>query len=176
MSSFRVVGGRFPDSPTVQTSGRTNGLRVPLTAVAWMSAPSAPNPRFRRSRRRPSGGKGSSSSWDAGRVLALSGGDAASVSCGIAATREHDMTEQRSFKRLVRARMDKTGESYTAARATILKGADEPDPGEKRLLIVPDASIRERTGRGWEEWFDILDEWGAADVRIATSRNGSPAS
>jgi hypothetical protein len=96
-------------------------------------------------------------------VLALSGGDAASVSCGIAATREHDMTEQRSFKRLVRARMDKTGESYTAARATILKGADEPDPGEKRLLIVPDASIRERTGRGWEEWFDILDEWGAAD-------------
>ena len=39
----------------------------------------------------------------------------------------------------------------------------EPDPGEKRLLIVPDASIRERTGRGWEEWFDILDEWGAAD-------------
>ena len=30
------------------------------------------------------------------------------------------MTEQRSFKRLVRARMEKTGESYTAARATIL--------------------------------------------------------
>ena len=27
------------------------------------------------------------------------------------------MTEHKSFKRLVRARMEKTGESYTAARA-----------------------------------------------------------
>jgi hypothetical protein len=27
------------------------------------------------------------------------------------------MTTQRSFKQLVRSRMDKTGESYTAARA-----------------------------------------------------------
>ena len=23
--------------------------------------------------------------------------------------------------------------------------------------------MREKTGRGWEEWFDLLDEWGAAD-------------
>jgi hypothetical protein len=30
------------------------------------------------------------------------------------------MTEHKSFKRLVRARMDKTGESYTAARAMLL--------------------------------------------------------
>jgi hypothetical protein len=30
------------------------------------------------------------------------------------------MTRHRSFKRLVRARMEKTGESYTAARAMLL--------------------------------------------------------
>jgi hypothetical protein len=67
------------------------------------------------------------------------------------------MTRQRSFKRLVRARMEKTGESYTAARAQLLAG-DEP----KRWLATSDAAIRERTGRGWEEWFDALDDWGAA--------------
>ena len=27
-----------------------------------------------------------------------------------------------------------------------------------------DETIRERTGRGWEEWFDLLDEAGAADM------------
>ena len=36
------------------------------------------------------------------------------------------MTRQKSFKRLVRARMDKTGESYTSARSALL-GAQEPE-------------------------------------------------
>ena len=69
------------------------------------------------------------------------------------------MTTQRSFKRLVRSRMDKTGESYTAARAQLLNGS-EP---QRISLATSDETIRERTGRGWEEWFDLLDEWGAAD-------------
>jgi len=30
-------------------------------------------------------------------------------------------------------------------------------------LTTSDETIRERTGRGWEEWFELLDEWGAAD-------------
>ena len=34
------------------------------------------------------------------------------------------MTRHRSFKRLVRARMDKTGESYTAARAVLLAATE----------------------------------------------------
>jgi hypothetical protein len=34
------------------------------------------------------------------------------------------MTRQRSFKRLVRARMEKTGESYTAARAMLLSAEE----------------------------------------------------
>ena len=71
------------------------------------------------------------------------------------------MTEHKSFKRLVRARMAKTGESYTAARAMLLRaepasGADTP------TLKTSDEKIRQRTGRGWEEWFGLLDEWGAA--------------
>ncbi|HEV2813071.1 MAG TPA: hypothetical protein VGW10_07460 [Solirubrobacteraceae bacterium] len=73
------------------------------------------------------------------------------------------MTRQRSFKRLVRARMEKTGESYAAARASLL-GAEQPrTAAEPAPLATSDAGIRERTGRGWEEWFDLLDEWGAAD-------------
>jgi hypothetical protein len=69
------------------------------------------------------------------------------------------MTAQKSFKRLVRTRMEKTGESYTAARLRLLAG-DEP---QRISLATSDEVIRERTGRGWEEWFDLLDEWGAAD-------------
>ena len=73
------------------------------------------------------------------------------------------MTTQRSFKRLVRARMQKTGESYTAAR-TMLLVAEEPKASTGRpMLATSDAEIRRRTGRGWEEWFDLLDDWGAAD-------------
>jgi hypothetical protein len=72
------------------------------------------------------------------------------------------MTRQKSFKRLVRARMEKTGESYTAARASLL-AAEEPKATEGPALTMSDQAIRRRTGRGWEEWFDLLDEWGAAE-------------
>lgn len=70
------------------------------------------------------------------------------------------MTTQRTFKRLVRARMQKTGQSYTAARAALL-AAHEPKPTDGAALAVSETVIRERTGRGWEEWFDLLDGWGA---------------
>jgi hypothetical protein len=73
------------------------------------------------------------------------------------------MTRQRSFKRLVRSRMEKTGESYTAARAVLLAGEEQPEAVAQPWLATSDERIRERTGRGWEEWFDLLDEWGAAD-------------
>jgi len=72
------------------------------------------------------------------------------------------MTRHRSFKRLVRARMEKTGQSYTAARASLL-AAEEPKATEGPALPMSDETIRSRTGRGWEEWFDLLDEWGAAE-------------
>jgi hypothetical protein len=72
------------------------------------------------------------------------------------------MTRQKSFKRLVRARMGKTGESYTAARAALL-GAEDPKATDGPALTMSDEAIRRRTGRGWEEWFALLDEWGAAE-------------
>ena len=74
------------------------------------------------------------------------------------------MTQQKSFKRIVRQRMEKTGESYTAARAALLAGqnGDAPEAAGPKLT-ASDEVIRRRTGRGWEEWFDLLDEWGAVD-------------
>ena len=32
------------------------------------------------------------------------------------------------------------------------------------MLATSDAEIRRRTGRGWEEWFDLLDEWHADEM------------
>lgn len=76
------------------------------------------------------------------------------------------MTEHKSFKRLVRARMEKTGESYTAARAVLL-AAEEPEPDGTVVLTLSDEAIRRRTGRGWETWFDLLDAWDATERRHA---------
>jgi hypothetical protein len=73
------------------------------------------------------------------------------------------MTRHQSFKRLVRTRMDKTGESYTSARAALLAAQEAPQATETPVLATSDEAIRGRTGRGWEEWFDLLDEWGAAE-------------
>ena len=73
------------------------------------------------------------------------------------------MTRQKSFKRFVRSRMEKTGESYTAARAVLL-AAEKSARAERPPLATTDEAIRQRTGRGWEQWFDLLDEWGAPDL------------
>jgi hypothetical protein len=84
------------------------------------------------------------------------------VSRGPIATGSNEMTKHKSFKRLVRTRMEKTGESYTAARASLL-AAEEPKASRERVLATSDEAIRARTGRGWQEWFDLLDEWGAPE-------------
>jgi hypothetical protein len=39
--------------------------------------------------------------------------------------------------------------------------ADEAKPSEPPPLTMSDEAIRRRTGRGWEDWFEVLDEWGA---------------
>ena len=72
------------------------------------------------------------------------------------------MTRQKSFKRLVRVRMEKTGEAYTAARAALL-AAEESTAAEAPALTMSDEAVRHRTGRGWEEWFDLLDGAGAGE-------------
>ena len=67
------------------------------------------------------------------------------------------MTSQQSFKRRIRARMEKTGESYTA-RAQLL-----PDPEPQYEPRFSDAVVRRNTGHGYGELFAALDEWGAAE-------------
>jgi hypothetical protein len=71
------------------------------------------------------------------------------------------MTRQRSFKRLVRERMNKTGESYVTARKALL-AADPSSSAAGPTLTVSDDAVQRTTGRGWEEWFDLLDASGAA--------------
>ena len=62
------------------------------------------------------------------------------------------MTQQKNFKRVVRARMQKTGESYTAARLHLVKKetpAVAPPPDYAALAKLSDESVKNatRTGR-----------------------------
>ena len=77
------------------------------------------------------------------------------------------MTTRKTFKHRVRARMEKTGERYTAARRNVTAAANAigptaaAKPAPSALPPVSDESVRKATGRGWEEWFAILDDAGA---------------
>jgi uncharacterized protein YndB with AHSA1/START domain len=64
------------------------------------------------------------------------------------------MPKQKDLKRIIRSRMNKTGESYTAARVQVLK-KDEPDYAE--LAGMSDAAVKKQTGRTWAEWVKTLD-------------------
>ena len=71
------------------------------------------------------------------------------------------MPTNKDFKRLVRGRMQKTGESYTTARAQLLKRIK---PDTKRSLdyaklagMMSDAALKAKTGCTWERWVHALD-------------------
>jgi hypothetical protein len=83
--------------------------------------------------------------------------------------------QQKDLKRLVRTRMQKTGEAYTAARAHILtKARQKIAPKTPKATLPPaidyaalagltsDAALKEKTGCGWERWVKTLDQFGAA--------------
>ena len=73
------------------------------------------------------------------------------------------MTRQKTFKRRVRERMQKTGESYTAARRQLIAAGERPDAAVAEFVPpIADETLGKSTGRGWQEWFGLLDEWGAA--------------
>jgi hypothetical protein len=73
------------------------------------------------------------------------------------------MTKQRTFKRRVRERMAKTGESYTAARRMLIAQGQRPDGAAAAFQPpVADERVLEATGRGSQAWFALLDGWGAA--------------
>jgi uncharacterized protein YndB with AHSA1/START domain len=76
------------------------------------------------------------------------------------------MPIQKDFKRLVRGRMQKTGESYTAARAHLLKTKPKTKPAAATAVSVSDyarlggksdAILKARTGCTWERWVNALD-------------------
>ena len=73
------------------------------------------------------------------------------------------MPKQKDLKRVVRARMQKTGESYTAARLQLVKKKEEPRPDYKTVAGFTDETISEKTGRGWAAWIAVLDQWGAME-------------
>jgi uncharacterized protein YndB with AHSA1/START domain len=92
------------------------------------------------------------------------------------------MPREKDLKRLVRARMQKTGEAYTTARSHVLRKPRRNTPSAvapERLTTKPagpdtkdfatiagmnDAAVREKTGRGWEEWVRTLDAHDAATL------------
>ena len=80
------------------------------------------------------------------------------------------MPTQKDFKRLVRARMRKTGEAYTAARAQLLNRSEtqvprsardddtQPEkPDYAKLAGMSDEKVKENTGCTWERWVYALD-------------------
>src|SRR3712207_3275274 len=73
------------------------------------------------------------------------------------------MTTQKSFKRAVRERMAKTGERYTAARAHLLPAEPGEPAAPDYVPRMSDDAVRRATGRGWDEWFAVLDAWDAAE-------------
>ena len=68
------------------------------------------------------------------------------------------MPANKDLKRLVRARMQKTGEAYTTARAHLVQ---TKTPNYAKLAGLSDASIKAKTGCTWERWTHALDYAGA---------------
>jgi hypothetical protein len=86
------------------------------------------------------------------------------------------MPRNRDLKRLVRARMRKTGEAYTAARTNIIK---EPkatavsiaapvavtNPIDYAALAgTSDVTLKAKTGCTWDRWVHALDRHGAEQM------------
>jgi hypothetical protein len=60
--------------------------------------------------------------------------------------------------------MQKTGESYTAARAHLLRDSTQPPaPDYAKLAGTSDASIEKATGCSWHKWVYVLDRAKASE-------------
>ncbi|MEM7482891.1 MAG: hypothetical protein AAF481_17085 [Acidobacteriota bacterium] len=82
------------------------------------------------------------------------------------------MTDASKLKAKIRARAQRTGESYAAARRHVLaqldaerqaKTAESAERARKAPATgaVSDDRCREKTGHGFEYWFGVLDRFGA---------------
>ena len=76
------------------------------------------------------------------------------------------MPRSKDLKKRVRARMQKTGESYSAARAKLLAkrpaAKAESSTSLEERAGTKDATVRQRTGEGWAAWVSRLDAVEAA--------------
>lgn len=87
------------------------------------------------------------------------------------------MPKQKDLKRLVRARMQRTGESYTTARMHLVAARapahgpaitpDAPPPDFAALAGMRDAAVAAKTGRTWAQWVEALDAAGAEAMEHA---------
>ncbi len=83
-------------------------------------------------------------------------------------TKEIAMPKKKDLKRLARSRMKKTGESYTAARAQLIKKktTGAPDASKDKNLAeragMSDSAVQKATGRTWKQWVTALDAIDAA--------------
>jgi hypothetical protein len=85
------------------------------------------------------------------------------------------MPRQKDLKRRVRTRMRKTGESYTTARAHLIKRksleratappvSPLPPRADATVAGMSDAAVKAKTGRTWKGWVSALDDHGAAHM------------
>lgn len=86
------------------------------------------------------------------------------------------MPANKDLKRLVRARMRKTGESYTAARVHVIAARPMTPPKARPAAAAPavplfatlagmsDAAIKAKTGCSWDRWVFALDRHGAESM------------
>jgi len=81
------------------------------------------------------------------------------------------MPINKDLKQLTRARMKKTGESYTTARAQLLRRKNRPAPtvvpesGFAQLAGMSDEAVKKKTGKTWKQWVRLLDAADAADMK-----------
>ncbi|MGI9598310.1 MAG: hypothetical protein ACR2QK_19255 [Acidimicrobiales bacterium] len=71
------------------------------------------------------------------------------------------MTKQESFKRRVRARMEKTGERYVTARRALIDRAESGTGGDRRWVADPEMgedAVKAATGKGWDDWCDLIEK------------------
>jgi len=83
------------------------------------------------------------------------------------------MPKQKDLKRRARARMKKTGESYTAAREQLLRKRKTPAPAAPKSVLaanlaaiagMSDDAVAAKTGKNWKQWVAALDAAGAASL------------
>ncbi|HVR39787.1 MAG TPA: hypothetical protein VMU84_11885 [Thermoanaerobaculia bacterium] len=77
------------------------------------------------------------------------------------------MPKQKDLKRVIRTRMQKTGESYTTARLHVLpkneKSVDVPKVDYAALAGMSDETVKKATGCDWAAWVRALDAFNSAE-------------